>query len=114
MSISYQDQIRITSEIWVSAYRAMLEKKGIPIYINKVGDKTAGAILIKVSTMDEKAAVYDRTMDETGKRRWAEIANGTEDTINLLIKKQCTFDPDLWVLEIEDPKGRNHLSQFNF
>ena len=105
--------IRITTEIWVAAYRTMLEKQGIPIYINKTGDKTAGAIMVKVSTMDGKATVYHRVLNPRGRRCWAQFDSGTERQMNLTIENQCLFDPDLWILEIEDPKGRHHLDQFD-
>ena len=109
-----ETNIRITSEIWVAAYRAKLEKQGIPIFLNKTGDKTAGAILVKVSTMNKKALLFHRVIDQNGNRNWMQLFNGTEEHINQMVNKQCSFDPDLWVLEIEDPKGRHYLNQFNF
>ena len=35
--------------------------------------------------------------------------DGSEEKINSIIDKQNAFDPDLWVLEVEDPKGRHYL-----
>ncbi len=109
-----QADIRITSEIWVAAYRAKLEKQGIPIFVNKAGDKTAGSILVKVSKMDSFATLYHRILDTSGQRYWEVFESDTEEHINQVVKKQCLFDPDLWILEIEDPKGRHFLQEFNF
>ena len=46
--------LRVTTDLWISAYRAKLEKEGIPFYFYKTGDKSAGAILIKVLDFEEK------------------------------------------------------------
>ena len=107
-------EVRITAEIWVAAYRAMLEKQGIPIYVNKTGDKRAGAIVVKVSTKGDQVSLYHRVPNTNGERCWTLFDMNSEEVINETINKQCSFDPDLWVLEIEDPKGRHLLDEFNF
>ncbi len=105
--------IQITSEIWVAAYRKLLERQGIPIFINRTGDKTAGVILVKVSKMDGLASLYHNVLQLTGQREWSEYCSDTEERINQIIKKQCLFDQDVWILEIEDPKGRHFLDDFS-
>ena len=109
-----KSDVRITAEIWIAAYRASLERQGIPIYINKAGDKSAGAILVKVSTTGGHASLYHRVPNMNGQRFWTIFDTNTQEVINETINKQCSFDPDLWVLEIEDPKGRHLLDEFNF
>ena len=109
-----ESNVRITAEIWIAAYRAMLEKQGIPIYVNKTGDKRAGAILVKVNTKGDQASLYHRVPNTNGQRCWTLFDSNSEEAINETINKQCSFDPDLWVLEIEDPKGRHLLDEFNF
>ena len=44
--------LRVTTELWISAYRTKLEKEGIPFYFYKKGDYSAGAILIKFYSFD--------------------------------------------------------------
>ena len=109
-----KSEVRITAEIWVAAYRARLEKQGIPIYVNKIGDKSAGAIVVKVSTGGGQASLYHRIPNTNGQRCWTLFDRNSEEAINETITKQCSFDMDLWVLEIEDPKGRHLLDEFNF
>ena len=46
--------LRVTTDLWISAYRAKLEKEGIPFYFYKTGDKSAGAILIKVLDFEDE------------------------------------------------------------
>ena len=104
---------RVRTEIWISAYRAKLEKEGIPFYFYKKGDKSAGAILIKICNFEFDFELYHRINDINGKQKWERFLSGTEEQIDSAIKRQCNFDPDIWVLEIDDPKGKIHLNNFN-
>ena len=41
------------------------------------------------------------------------LETGNEEKIDRTIKRQCDFDPDIWVIEIDDPKGKKILSEFD-
>ena len=105
------EEIRLTSEMWISAYRRMLETAGIPIYISKTGDKTAGAIFVIVSNLNGKVTLYRKELDKFGKGIWRATDEGSEVVINDIIRRQSSIDEDLWVLEVEDPKGRHFLDE---
>ena len=45
----------------------------------------------------------------TGARQWTELASGDEREVDASIAKQRGFDPDLWVIEVEDRAGRHLL-----
>jgi len=101
---------RLTSEFWVAAYRARLGALNIPVYITARGDATAGAVLVKLCTLDGQACVYHRRLDlMTGGRSWDILIQGAEADCDASIQKQRSFDPDLWVVEIEDRQGRHCL-----
>ena len=103
---------RVTTDLWVSAFRAKLEREGIPFYFYKTGDKSAGAILIKILDYEEEVVLYHRVNDFNGGQKWEKLLSGSEEKIDKAIKKQCNFDPDVWVLVIDDPRGKNYLSEF--
>ena len=105
--------LRVTTEIWISAFRAKLEKEGIPFYFYKTGDNSAGAILIKVFDFEGEVELYHRITDFNGIQKWERLLIGNEEQIDKTIKRQCNFDPDIWVLEIDDPKGKIYLSEFD-
>ena len=105
--------LRVTTDLWISAYRAKLEKEGIPFYFYKKGDKSAGAILIKVFNLEEVVELYHRISDLNGRQKWEILLSGNEEQIDNAIKNQCNFDPDVWVLVIDDPKGKNYLIEFD-
>ena len=103
---------RLTSEFWVQAYLARLRLADIPVFVTSRGDATAGAVLIKLNTLDGQAVCYQRSFDlMTGERAWIVLAEGAEPDVDAAIAKQRSFDPDLWVLELEDRNGRHLLDE---
>lgn len=102
--------MRLTSDFWVAAYRQILSLNGIPCFVVARGDDTAGAVLIKLNTLDGQAVLYQRSVDlMTGDRKWVELASGAELEVDASVTKQRSFDPDLWVIEVEDRQGRHFL-----
>lgn len=103
---------RLTAEIWVAAYLTRLRLAAIPAYIMQKGDTTAGAVLVKLSTMDGQAVCFHRSFDiMTGERQWVVLSEGDESDVDDSISKQKGFDPDLWVIEVEDKHGRHLLDE---
>lgn len=103
---------RLTSQFWVHAYLARLRTMDIPAFVTSHGDDTAGAVLVKLNTLDGQAAAYQRSFDlMSGARKWDELARGGEADVDATIGRQRGFDPDLWVIEVEDRAGRHLLDQ---
>ena len=101
---------RLTTEIWIAAYLTRLRLATIPAFILQKGDHTAGAVLVKLNTLDGNACCYQRSFDlMTGERNWVVLSEGAETDVDASIEKQKSFDPDLWVIEIEDKSGRHLL-----
>lgn len=101
---------RLTARFWVDAYLARLRLSDIPAYVTNHGDDTAGAVLVKLATLDGQARAFTRSFDlMTGERHWAELTAGPERDVDEAIEKQKSFDPDLWVIEIEDRAGQHLL-----
>jgi hypothetical protein len=104
--------VRLTADIWVAAYLTRLRLADIPAFVVKRGDATAGAVLVKLNTLDGKATCYQRSFDlMTGDRRWVVLAEGDEPTVDASLTRQKGFDPDLWVIEVEDRAGRHLLDE---
>ena len=101
---------RLAAGIWVQAYLARLRVLDIPAFVVGRGDATAGAVLVKCNTLDGRASAHQRSFDaETGARVWMELAAGAEAEVDAAIARQRGFDPDLWVIEVEDKAGRHLL-----
>ncbi len=103
---------RLTAGMWVAAYLRRLELAAIPAFVLQRGDATAGAVLVKVATLDGRARVYERSFDlMSGARAWVVLAEGDEREVDASIARQKGFDPDLWVIEVEDRAGRHLLEE---
>ena len=103
---------RLTARFWVDAYLARLRMYDIPAFVVAHGDDTGGAVLVKLATLDGKAVLFQRSFDlMSGERVWVELSNGAERDVDDAIAKQRSFDPDLWVIEVEDRAGRHLLDQ---
>ena len=106
---------RLTTEFWVSAYLTRLRLQDIPAFVTSKGDLSAGAVLIKLNTLDGQAEVFQKSFDlMTGARAWISLSKGKESDVDSAIKKQGGFDPDLWVIEVEDRAGRHLLDEPGF
>lgn len=104
--------MRLTAEIWVSAYLTRLRLLEIPAFVVKRGDNTAGAVLVKLNTLDGQACCFQRSFDlMTGDRKWVVLVEGDEAVVDQSVTKQRGFDPDLWVIEVEDKQGRHLLDE---
>ncbi|WP_420861444.1 DUF1491 family protein [Algirhabdus cladophorae] len=103
---------RLTTDFWVHAYLTRLRLADIPAFVVQKGDATAGAVMIKMNTLDGQACCYQRSFDlMSGERAWVVLAEGGEADVDASIAKQCSFDSDLWVIEVEDRHGRHLLDQ---
>ncbi|MGX9856769.1 DUF1491 family protein [Limimaricola variabilis] len=103
---------RLATGIWVSAYLARLRLHDIPAFVTAKGDETAGAVLVKSNTLDGQGRLFQRSLDlMTGARAWITLAEGKEAEVDASIERQRRFDPDLWVIEVEDRQGRTLLDE---
>ena len=103
---------RLTTRFWVDAYLTRLRLYDIPAFVVAHGDDSAGAVLVKLSTLDGAATLFQRGFDlMSGDRKWQELSSGAEAEVDDAIKRQRSFDPDLWVIEVEDRAGRHLLDE---
>jgi hypothetical protein len=103
---------RLTASLWVSAYLTRLRLADIPAFVVTHGDDDAGAVLVKLNTLDGQAVAYQRSFDlMTGARAWVVLSEGDERGVDMALRRQREFDPDLWVIEVEDRDGRHLLDE---
>ena len=74
------------------------------------GDPDAGAAVIKVRTLDGRATLYLASRDMNGERVWHPKGPLDEFEIDKIIERRMATDPDLWIIEIDDRKGRHFLT----
>ena len=112
--------MRLKSAIWVSAYirRCMIE--GAYAVVRRRGAEEAGAIFIKIDRLDGTADLFgpapQSAFDEAnpGDRAFAACLKQqprANDDIEKYLSRQIEFDPDIWLIEVEDRNGRNFLDR---
>ncbi len=103
---------RLAAHVWVSAYLRRLQMEGIAVYVAARGDATAGAVLVKLALLDGTARAYLRQYDIAAEALvWQPLTEGPEAEVDAAIARQRGFDPDLWVIEVEDARGRHMLDE---
>lgn len=103
---------KIKTEIWVNAYLRYLNLNSIPVYILKKGDNCSGAIFIKVVDNNNYSKVFGRIFNNLNLEEWDVIKEGNENEVKIFLDNQIRFDPDLWLIEVEDNFLRNFLEKF--
>ena len=98
---------RVLTQIWVQAQIRICDLRNIPIYVRHKGDIDAGAVLIKLNGFSEGSIVLTQVtgLDRTQWMRGTGDAAVPDADAEAYIERQLKWDSDLWVLEIEDPKG---------
>lgn len=98
---------RLKSEIWIKAQLRLCDQAFMPAVVSRRGDADAGQVLIKrlgVGGSFGACEVLARRYTADGGRAWMVVAEGGEGDCDAYLAREADIDPDLWVLEIEDPK----------
>ena len=96
----------IKSIIWVKAQIRLCDINLLPIAVIHKGDPDAGTILLKINRIPIGFEIFNQTRTLKGEKAWTCITGNrpvTEEIAHLKIQTQRKVDPDIWVLEIEDP-----------
>jgi hypothetical protein len=112
--------MRIKAGIWVGAYLRRVNALAVPAMVARRGDGDAGAIFIKLNTLDGFAQVLRPAAsgaDEADEQRFWTPAFKTpraEAEAEIYLQRQREFDADMWIIEVEDRAGRHFLDDFVF
>src|SRR5690242_6482816 len=108
--------MRLRTEFWVKAYIRRCAVEGASAVVVRHGDDDAGAIFIKVDRLDGTCFVFGPApagLDGAeSDRRWTALLNssGAEcAAADTYLAREANFDSDLWIVEVEDRKGRHFL-----
>jgi hypothetical protein len=104
---------RLKAGIFVRALIRRAEVEGASAFIARKGSEEAGAIVLRVARLDGTCLLLNQARDGSGALVWARPLGGWTDEAraNAWCEREAKFDPDLWVLEIEDPKGRAFVDE---
>lgn len=105
--------MRLRSDIWVAAFLRRCSSENVPVFLRRRGSPEAGAIFVKIDRLDGTAALFApapqsearddvaRLFARAHRDDWIEGAQ-----VEAKLAKETGFDPDLWIVEVEDRLGR--------
>jgi hypothetical protein len=104
---------RLKAGIFVRALIRRVEVEGASAFVVRSGAEEAGAVIIKVAKLDGTVLVLNQVRSAKGELSWAQALGGWTDEARASqwCDKQVAFDPDLWIVEIEDREGRAFVDE---
>jgi hypothetical protein len=110
--------MRLKSALWVAAYLRRCQVEGIFAALRRRGAEEAGAIFVRISRLDGTSDLFgpapqsavnetrgaDRTFAASLKQQPA-----PDEAVEAYLAREMKFDSDIWIVEVEDPAGRNFL-----
>lgn len=109
--------MRLKSSIWVAAYLRRCQTAGVFGAVRRRGAEEAGAVFVKVATLDGNAMLYvpaPQTVYDDSRpieRIFTPMSPQPvpETSVEERLVREIKFDPDAWVVETEDRAGRHFL-----
>ncbi len=105
---------RLRSDFWVSAYLRQRSVAGVIAVLRRRGAAEAGAVFIKVDMLDGRVRLFgpappafDGPEADGGavERRFEEVMAADPVAVEDRLVREVRFDPDLWIIEVEDRSG---------
>lgn len=88
------------------------EVAGASAYVVQKGAEEAGAVFLKISRLDGTSDVLMQARRGEGDLVWLKALSAvSDDAARTWFDKQKKFDPDLWIVEIEDREGRPFVDE---
>jgi hypothetical protein len=111
--------MRLKSGIWVAAYLRRCAVEGLAAAVRRRGAEEAGAVFIIVNRLDGTASLYGPApqsafdSSQPAERFFSAMLGGIapvpEAEVEARLTREIRFDPDVWIVEIEDRAGRHFL-----
>jgi len=104
--------LRLRSDIWVAAYLRRCGVEGVSAVLRRRGAAEAGTIFVKIDHLNGRATLYGPAPQSAA----AELKPGVErifarahreewigsDAADARLEREIAFDPDLWIVEVEN------------
>lgn len=108
--------MRLTSTIWVAAYIRRCHGEGAFAVVQRRGSPEAGAIFVVLDLLDGTRRLFTQApqaamrAEDAGHRLFVAVEGVTDPAaVEERLARERKFDPDLWIVAVEDRKGRHFL-----
>ncbi len=104
---------RLKAGFFVRALIRRAEVAGAQAYVVKKGAEDAGAVFLKIARLDGSCTVLNQITLGEDERGWARPLGESCDEAKAAayFERQKKYDPDLWIIEIEDREGRSFVDE---
>lgn len=110
--------MRLKSALWVAAYLRRCHLEGSFAVVSRRGAEEAGAIFVRINRLDGTSDLFGPAPQSA-----FEVPPGIERlfsaglaeqpapdaTVDAYLVREVKFDPDIWIVEVEDRAGRHFL-----
>lgn len=102
-------EARLPTKLWVMGHIRAADVQGISMMVLRKGDPDRGTVILKLNRLDGGFSVLVQVRDEE-RLIWSRgtgVDPVDEATADAYVAKQTRYDPDVWVVEVEDRQGRH-------
>ena len=100
---------RLSTNLWVMGHIRAAAAQGVSMMVLRKGDQSRGTVLLKINMLDRRFMVFAQVRKDE-RLVWSRATGAEpvdETTADAYIDRQVKYDPDLWVIEVEDRRGRH-------
>ena len=103
----------LSTDLWAAALIRRAELAGAFATVARKGDARAGTVIVKAfDTTSRRARLYSEAFGPDGERLWVQpVESEFESELDDYLQRQIRYDPDLWIIEIEDREGRHFITE---
>ncbi len=109
---------RLKATIFVQALIRRAQVAGAQAFLVRRGAEDAGAVFLKINRLDGRVMILSpalgaMTGEESAPRVWTRPLGDASDETKAsdYLARQIKFDPDIWIVEIEDREGRAFVDE---
>ena len=110
--------MRLKTALWVAAYLRRCQVEGVSGVVRRRGAEEAGAVFVRISRLDGTSDLFGPAPQSafdlpSGVERLfsASLAEQPppDAAVDAYLLREVKFDPDVWIVEVEDRAGRHFL-----
>jgi len=110
--------MRLKTALWVAAYLRRCQVEGLFGVVRRRGAEEAGAVFVRINRLDGTSdlfgpapqSAFDAVQGAARAFTPSLAAQSAPDAaVEAYLARQLQFDPDIWIIEVEDRAGRNFL-----
>lgn len=110
--------MRLKSALWVAAYLRRCQVEGAFAVVRRRGAEEAGAIFVRICRLDGRSDLFGPAPQSTIDSGLGADRSFTpslpelpapDAAVETYLARELKVDPDIWIVEVEQPSGRNFL-----